>query len=145
LRIQKSAFGCLVVALIWASTGCATNGTSNSSGLSEDDCIVLNTFSTNKEFSPWDQYEELNEAMDYIAQDAKDRGFSIEDQYYKDWISRTEKYIDVQLRQIEADAGKASVGLGEGDLKTALEAVATDANPGNLGILEGLSTRCLAN
>jgi len=35
--------------------------------------------------------------------------------------------------------------LGDGEIKTALEAVAANASPGNLGVLEGLSTRCLSN
>ena len=139
--MKKIVFRASIVVLILTSTGCA----SSSGALPERDCIVLNTFSTDKSYPPWKIYDDLNASMETIRKDAQDNGTNIGAPYYKLWISRTNEFLDAKFRQIEADAGKASVGLGDGEIKNALEAVAADASPGNLGILEGLSARCLAN
>ena len=133
--------GAALVALIYALSGCE----SNSSALPEADCMVLNSFSTNKKFLPWKIYEQRETAIAEIKQDQKEKKTYPDDSYYKIWLSNVGDAVDADLRKIEGDAGRASAGLDEGEIKAALVAVAANASEGSLGVLEGLSARCLSN
>ena len=127
--------------MIFVLTGCA----SNSSSLPEADCMVLNSFSSNKKFPPWTIFEERDAAIAVIEQDQKAKKSSSNPEYYKIWLSNLDDAVDADLRKIEGDAGRASAGLDEGEIKAALVAVAANASEGSLGVLEGLSARCLSN
>ena len=141
MQIKKIAVVAALVALTYALNGCATN----SNALPEADCTVLNSFSSNKKFPPWTIFDERDAAIAVIKQDQKDKKTSSDPGYYKIWLSNVDDAVDVDLRKIEGDAGRASAGLDEGEIKSALVAVAGNASEGSLGILEGLSVRCLAN
>ena len=131
-----------VVTLISLLAGCSSPDTSGVSELPIADCEKLTSFPGNFDFNPWGVHEERRKAITYIEEDAKEKGFDVGIPYYEDWKSRANAVIDDQIIEVEANAGRISVELDDGDIRSAMQAVASSASPGNLGTLEGLFEKC---
>ena len=130
------------VTLFCLLAGCSSPDTSGVSELPDADCEQLISFPSNFEFNPWRVHEERREAITYIEEDAKEKGFDVGIPYYEDWKSRANAVIDDRIIEVEANAGRVSVELDDGDIRSAMQAVASSASPGNLGTLEGLFEKC---
>ena len=91
------------VTLFCFLAGCSSPDTSGVSELPDADCEKLTSFPSNFEFNPWGVHEERREAITYIEEDAKEKGFDVGIPYYEDWKSRANAVIDDRIIEVEAN------------------------------------------